>query len=194
MVTRYKLPTPDGEFILVEARQAGQTVSDRQGRPVEVPTLLELKRLEAVEEAPSRRAAGWNPAQGGAFVLGTVLALLGGWAASHFYSQLPSRLAADEVWFRAAEQSLTAAATPDFAPPPEMQEFSDLDGAQIYRAWQSFRDFSLQEIPPAVAERVEQRRTYLTTRIIIATSVAVLGLLMIGGSFLLATPKRKAAP
>jgi len=52
------LPCSCGEKTAIEPRQAGQTVTCRCGASLEVPTLLQMRRLEAVPpEAGVRRAA-----------------------------------------------------------------------------------------------------------------------------------------
>ena len=86
MAIKYLLECPCGEKISVSASQAGQTVRCTCGKEREVPTLLELKKLETIEETPSKRSFGgeekpsnWGPVQG-VIAAGTLLSLMAlGW-------------------------------------------------------------------------------------------------------------------
>lgn len=183
MGTRYKLPTPDGKFILVETRQAGQTVRDAAGNPLEVPTLRELQRLEPVEESSVKTAGRWNPVQGVMFVVGALLAAGGGWAGWHYYQSLPHELAAETVALVAGRQAMIAAATPDYVPLPEQRNLHDLPASQLYAAWRTFRDYSLDELPPARTELVDQYREGLRSKITISGVVAAVGVGLLAAAF-----------
>lgn len=194
LVTRYKLPTPDGKFILVDARQAGQMVQDAEGTRFEVPTLLELRRLETVEESPTSAAGGWNRLLGGLFVLGAVLALAGGWAAYHYYRSLdalPRDPVAEQIAAVAVENAVVAAATPGYVPLPEQRNFHEFPAEGLYAAWRSLRDISLEEMPPPRAERIEQRRGELTRNIAIGGLVAAVGIGLIVSACFASTGRRR---
>ncbi len=194
MVTRYKLPTPDGKFILVDARQAGQMVQDAAGNTLEVPTLLELKRLETVDDSPVSATGGWNPLLGGLFVLGAVLALVGCWTAYHYYrslDELPRDPVAKQVFAVAAQHAVVAAATPGYIPLPEQRNFHEFPAARLYAAWTSLRDYPLEEMPPPMAEQIEQRRGELTRNIAIGGLVAAIGIGLIASACFASTGRKR---
>jgi hypothetical protein len=71
VAVKYLLTCTCGEKIPVTAPQAGQTVRCSCGVEQEVPTLMELKRLETIEDVPAKPSlldtpdgSNWGPAQG----------------------------------------------------------------------------------------------------------------------------------
>lgn len=74
MAVKYLLECSCGEKVPVSASQAGQNVCCSCGLEQEVPTLLKLRKLETVEEAPPKRSlmdvggsdgsSNWSPVQG----------------------------------------------------------------------------------------------------------------------------------
>ena len=78
MSTRYLLPCRCGKKIPVETSQAGQVLRCECGQDVEVPTLLKLRSLEAVEEKEAFRPvakASWGVSQGITIVSAVVMLL-----------------------------------------------------------------------------------------------------------------------
>ena len=88
MTVKYLLPCACGQNVLVEPRQAGESVVCACGSPLAVPTLLGITALERAEEEPDSRA---SPGQWGRrqrlLLLGTVVlafAVAGGiWLLMH---------------------------------------------------------------------------------------------------------------
>jgi len=88
VTVKYLLPCACGQKVLVEPRQAGESVVCACGSPLDVPTLLGITALERVEEEPEPRAPPeqWGKRQR-LLLLGTVVfafAVAGGiWLLMH---------------------------------------------------------------------------------------------------------------
>jgi len=82
VTVKYLLPCACGQKVLVEPRQAGESIVCACGSPLDVPTLLGITALERVEEEPEPQA---SPGQWGKrqrlLLLGTVVFALAvaGW-------------------------------------------------------------------------------------------------------------------
>jgi len=111
--TRYLLPCQCGEKIPVEAAQAGQIVQCPCGRNLEVPTMLRLRFLEAVQDEVDYGAGeGWEFRQGLTLV-GAVVALAAVAGAVYFHVNRPKPPAAIvvEEAFRDRVEDLTLVET-----------------------------------------------------------------------------------
>ncbi len=134
VTTKYLLPCSCGEKIPVEPRQAGQTISCTCGTSLEVPPMLQIKRLERVEPAPeeAERAAagrrGWGAFDG--------LALLGGVI-------LASSIGAG-IWLFVIRPQPRTLAGPD-----EIREaVNNLPPQALWRNWRWMRATGLDPTPP----------------------------------------------
>ncbi len=86
---KYNLPCPCGDYVVIEPRQAGQTVNCSScGESLEVPKFREISKLEPAERKTEKKPAdkaAWSPVQGGLFVGGIVCVLVGLGIASYFF-------------------------------------------------------------------------------------------------------------
>ncbi len=61
MSARYLLPCPCGLKTPVEVAQSGQTIACECGRPLDIPTMLEIRKLDRVPAQPSQSLGpGWG--------------------------------------------------------------------------------------------------------------------------------------
>jgi len=79
MTTKHLLPCQCGRNIVVDPRQAGESVRCECGRSVDVPTLRQLRRLDPVKETDGRdkTRTPWSTGQGVVFAIGSLIALIG---------------------------------------------------------------------------------------------------------------------
>lgn len=77
---KYLLPCECGESVLVETRQAGETITCKCGLSLDVPTMRAIRELEVHESgepATTKPKAEWSPLRGIAFGGGVILILIG---------------------------------------------------------------------------------------------------------------------
>ncbi|MBN2023363.1 MAG: hypothetical protein JW809_11295 [Pirellulales bacterium] len=109
MTTQYRLPCPCGSFVLVDPRQAGQTVRCECGRTLDVPTMRAIGELEPVVLAQdaARHPLVWGVRQrvllaGWVLVLASVGTLLYFWLLTK--PESPARFFAPERIQRGTER------------------------------------------------------------------------------------------
>jgi hypothetical protein len=78
---KYLLPCPCGERLVIEPRQAGETVVCTCGQALEVPTFLQLKQLEKLVLPEETPRSAWSHGQGLILVGIALILCWGGWAA-----------------------------------------------------------------------------------------------------------------
>ena len=173
MANKYKLPTPDGKFLLVEPRQAGQSLRLPSGDEIEVPTLLKLRQLEQVVETTtsSEDSGGWPVLQGGCFVVGAGVLLLALIIGGFRYSEAP--------------------VPPRAEVPIELDEaFDNLAGAQLYEAWLAYEGVQFGAAGPSEIQKYDDDHTVWLRWMIGCAIAAALGLVMTIVAFVL--PNRSA--
>lgn len=185
MSTKYLLPCECGKTVPVATFQAGDDVRCSCGLSLHVPSIMGLKKLQAVDDGSTpkvKRAPGWSPLQGVMFALG-MLILVGSllptayWAALH-YQSIPFTKSTD------AEESKYFNV--------EVDKMKLLDSVKL---WEEATKQGLgdQEVPMWLA--ISEATVKYRSNWILASSVAGVGLLLIIFSFFAAPkPKRRPAP
>ena len=94
MSSKYLLPCSCGRKIAIQVVQSGQTVECECGRRLDVPTMLQIRSLEPVEEEASPRAhRSWGARQG-LVLLGGLIVVAAGCVAAQLYFTRPRPLVA----------------------------------------------------------------------------------------------------
>lgn len=89
MSTKYLLPCLCGRKIAIEVGQSGQTVSCTCGRRLDVPTMLQIRALERIEEeCPPRVRLPWGVRQG-LVLIGTLIVVASVCIATGLYLARP---------------------------------------------------------------------------------------------------------
>jgi hypothetical protein len=113
VATQYLVPCTCGRKTPVESRQAGETIECDCGAKLEIPRLLELKKLEkaVVQAEPEKKPPPWGIGQG--LVLFSVVILIGVgvlWmGALHFLPGNPYDMSPE--WIRAHFQKMSPVET-----------------------------------------------------------------------------------
>jgi hypothetical protein len=110
---KYLLPCRCGQNVVIEPRQAGETVVCPCGQTLPVPTLLEMAALElAPDETPSPSADAWGSRHGLMFLGGALLILgLGFGIFFRCYRPIPPIDTIDPEAFRQGAKHLPPAVT-----------------------------------------------------------------------------------
>ena len=168
------MPCDCGESVVIEAGQAGQQVTCKCGATLEVPTLRGVKQLDVYESPTAKEAAvdgsGWNALFGVMFSLGLLLLVIAGPIAGYLFYQASGLDTDGGDWSNAAAAN---------------QSIDNADTFHLLDIWKDFRESGLgPKLKPqylANRETVSQYQTGGT----IAAAVAVIGLLLVGGSIAL---------
>ncbi len=76
-MSEYKLPCAVcGQSVIVSTRQAGESVSCDCGKPLEVPTMRELRQLDPVPAQSAASKPTWTAAQGLLFAAGALMTVI----------------------------------------------------------------------------------------------------------------------
>ena len=173
MAALYRLTCPNCSVeIQVSLTQAGGTASCDCGDEVQIPKMLDLKRLPLVEQTKASRtkSKAWPPIQGAVFGLGVFLIALGG----YLHVQL------------APERQGLQTEQPEF---PEFQgDIGMMTEIQAWGSWLQLRTLKLQErdTPDFIKNRV--RFKVLTNYLYFAWTLAAIGGVLIVISMFLGRP------
>ncbi len=180
MATKYRLPCDCGRHVEVDARRAGQTLPCECGQSIDVPTMRQLRQHERVgrPEADDARSPSWSLRQGVVFVIGSVLVVIS--------------LIIGVLQFSMAHSFNTAA--PIVNKPWHRGWADSLSPEQSWDAWQEFSDlhqFPLEQ-PGTPTYLVNRRKVSRhTVQALIALGVAIIGVVVVVGSFVLRPEKKR---
>ena len=163
MTARYLLPCACGQKVIVEPPQAGGRVRCTCGRSWEVPTMLEMAKLQRAEPRPETQRPtsrwGWHQSAvllGIAIVLGTIV------AGVHIARSRPDRPAEFDV--------------------EVIRKVSrDLMPVEAWRRWRFFRENGLDRQPLPQDEQYEEKnlRWWSKVGVVLLIFVAGLGLIVV---------------
>lgn len=157
-MAQYLLPCDCGNKIVVEPRQAGETLRCPCGAPITAPPMLQLKTLEPapVDRRPEAPASRWGARQG-LLLSGVLVVAVAVGLAVVLYQHRPVH---PELRYNSAEVR---------------QRVGQLSPLQSWRAWQTLRQRGLMVASPQDLEAY--RGAVLQWRL----SAVLVGLLAIGG-------------
>jgi hypothetical protein len=171
-MTKYLLPCQCGQLISVDASQSGLTQTCRCGAVVVVPTLRGLQKLPKVESAPPPERT-WGPKQGMIF-LGSLIGLVG--------AVLGGLLLVNPI-------------VDPRENPPRARISPDVQPADTLALWEQIRSQGLQEDTGEIMDAYQSALRFHRFLLGGASTLAVIGVLLIGGSFFVRSPAdRRRAP
>lgn len=167
MSKKYLLPRPSGSPVVVDVSQAGRVIEGPGGEEIQVPTYRELVRLEPYVDPDAEKQSDWNPRTGIAGLGGLIL------AAGVAFALL--------AWFSKPQP-------PNFRPmPPNITPADTLD------LWQAIKDAGLQD-DDLVTITYRYQTMHYESKLIIATSLVVVGAVVIAFAYLLFPNRNRPRP
>lgn len=158
MSSKYYLPCSCGNKIAIQVSQSGQTVDCACGRRLDVPTLLQIRSLEPVEDdGPDTPRSRWGVRQA-LFLLGGIIALFGAALAVQQFLDRPVPLVS-----RSAEQL-------------KQQRIERLSLLQTFQEWEGLQKGLNQNMADFVDETYAKAQAAYRNWMAVALVIVLLGI------------------
>jgi hypothetical protein len=165
---KYLLPCPCGQKTPITLSQSGQSIRCQCGRMLDIPTMLEIRRLERAElEAATEPRRTWGFRQR-LVLLGTVTTLIAAFLAVGLFLKRPVLRTPAPQQIETAAQNLTL--------------------TQSFAVWEALRA-GLDSVPEQIRQEYTKRLATYRLWLLVTAVIACLGMICAASSLLV--PRRE---